>query len=108
MVGVVGIIIIIIKIIFSGYETVSVTMYTTHSRASDNNIHTLNPCESNHMDGPTGHKKVSAFILLSLSVRFITRHANTLTTCPRNDVTFSTYIQTRKHVSIEHAIACYK
>ena len=43
-----------------GNDVTSLTTYTTHTRVGDTNIyiykHTSNPWESNHRDGPTGHK----------------------------------------------------
>ena len=39
-----------------GNDATSLTTYTMHSRASDTNIYTLNPMESNYRDGPTSHK----------------------------------------------------
>ena len=44
-----------------GNGATSLTTYTTHTREVDTRkyiyIYTLNPVESNHRDGPTGHKK---------------------------------------------------
>ena len=43
-----------------GNDITSLTMYTTHTRVSDMRIYiyiySSNPWESNHRDGPTGHK----------------------------------------------------
>ena len=38
------------------YFSTSLTTYTTHTRISGRL--TLNPVESNHRDGPTGHKNI--------------------------------------------------
>ena len=59
-----------------GNYVTSLTTYTTHTRASGHNkkikkyIYSSNPWESNHRDGPTGHKNNNDYICVCIYILY--------------------------------------